>query len=366
MSEPQTEQRTCRFPGCTHPPEPSDGTAGRPPEYCDDPGHTRAAAWRARRRAAQDGGAAVVRDEARPVDAARQRASEIRGQVAGMVEHLSEQLRVLVAELHTVGDVDAAEAQIESVTTEAAEKVASASARATRAEQAQRKAEADRSEADAAAAEACDATEQAQIALDGAHAQLADAARAVELLAAQLADVDAQRRQAEADSERLHADLALALAHQVEVDRERDEANLQARSEAGARAQAEERARAALARAESEAARAAGALEETTQARADLAVARTERDTLRESLGELRASLAVTTSERDAARADVEHERAHGDQRVGDLLAGHDQQVTQLRAELAQVRDDAREQRSRADRAETQLQTRPTKPTTTN
>ena len=53
-----------------------------------------------------------------------------------------------------VGDTEAAEAQIESVTSEAAGQVAAASARASRAEQAQRRAEADRAEADAAAAEA--------------------------------------------------------------------------------------------------------------------------------------------------------------------------------------------------------------------
>ena len=58
-----------------------------------------------------------------------------------------------------------------------------------------------------------------------------------------------------------------------------------------------------LARAESEAARAAGAQEETTEVRAALEQTRIEHDTLRESLGELRGTLAVVTSERDVARA---------------------------------------------------------------
>ena len=45
----QTEQQTCRFPGCNRKPAAGDGT-GRPPEYCDDPGHNRGAAWRERQR----------------------------------------------------------------------------------------------------------------------------------------------------------------------------------------------------------------------------------------------------------------------------------------------------------------------------
>ena len=65
------------------------------------------------------------------------------------------------------------------------------------------------------------------------------------------------------------------------------------------------------------------------------------------------------TAERDAARADVDRERPHGDQRVGDLRASHEQQVSQLREELTQVREEARDQRSRADRAEAQHVTPP-------
>lgn len=82
--------------------------------------------------------------EALPVDAARQRASEITGQVAGMMEHLGGQLTSLLEELRTVSDPEAVEAQIESMTTEAADRVAAANARASRAEQAQRRAEAER------------------------------------------------------------------------------------------------------------------------------------------------------------------------------------------------------------------------------
>ena len=99
------------------------------------------------------------RVESRPVDTARQRASDIRAQVSGMIEHLEGQLRVLVEELATVGDLDAAEAQAESVASDAAEKVASAVARATRAEQAQRLAETDRVDVDLITAETIEPTQ---------------------------------------------------------------------------------------------------------------------------------------------------------------------------------------------------------------
>ena len=112
------EKRTCRFPGCQRPPEAPEASTGRPPEYCDDPTHNRASAWRARQ---QVNDAATRAAEARPVDLARQRASEITGQVTGMIELLGQQLTVLVEELRTVRDPEAAEAQIESVTSEATE-----------------------------------------------------------------------------------------------------------------------------------------------------------------------------------------------------------------------------------------------------
>jgi hypothetical protein len=42
----------------------------------------------------------------------------------------------------------------------------------------------------------------------------------------------------------------------------------------------------------------------------------------------------------------------HGDQYVADLRLTQDQQLTQLRADLAEARQDAREQHTRADKAE--------------
>ena len=75
-----------------------------------------------------------AQDEKRPVDAARQRAGQLRGQIAGMAEHLGQQLVALIEKLRIVADPDAAWAQMESVTTEAATQAATAIARTSRAE----------------------------------------------------------------------------------------------------------------------------------------------------------------------------------------------------------------------------------------
>ena len=364
MSEPlETAQRTCRFPGCSRPVAPSDGSTGRPPEYCDDATHTRAAAWRARQRLGQETAGRGIEVEERPVDAARQRASEIRGQVAGMGEHLVQQFQALVEELRTVADPDAAEAQLESMSSDAAERVAAASARATRAEQAQRKAEAERGEADAAAAEASEMAEQLEVGLDEIRGQLAVGESNRVRLAAELAqsqsDAGAAHEQAQGELSALRGDLTTNRARLEEAEQDRDTAASRAETATAARVEAEERARGAVARAEAETARAERAEAETVHVREQLDQIRVEHQNLREAVGALRGELAAATAERDGARADVERERTHGDQRVDDLRATHAQQTGQLREDLAQVRAEAREQRSRADRAEAQLPTPP-------
>lgn len=351
----QVEQRVCRFPGCERPAVAAEAGTGRPPEYCDDEGHNRAAAWRARRRLSAEP-ARGLDDEKRPVDAARQRASEIRGQVAGMVEHLGAQLNALVEELRTVADPDAAEAQIESVTTEAAEQVASASARATRAEQAQRKAEAERVEADAAAVEASELAEQQQAVLTETAEQLAVQTLALEQVTLELAETrsagEARDLAAQAELVELREQLAGAQVRLTETEQARVDASARAEAAVMARAEADERARGAVVRAEEEAGRAKRAEADLVVAREQLDQLRTERESLREEVSALRGTVATVGVERDAARADADRERVHGDQRVADLRTSQDQQYEQLRAELVEARQDAREQRTRADTAE--------------
>ena len=81
---------------------------------------------------------------------------------------------------------------------------------------------------------------------------------------------------------------------------------------------------------------------------------RTEREESRSEGSDLRARLATMSAERDAARRDVDREKAHGEQRVSDLRDRHQQQLRQLRDELAQVRAAAGGPRSRAARAQAQ------------
>jgi colicin import membrane protein len=50
-----------------------------------------------------------------------------------------------------------------------------------------------------------------------------------------------------------------------------------------------------------------------------LASARADLDRAREAAADLRGNLATLAAEREAARANVELERAHGEQRVKDL-----------------------------------------------
>jgi len=322
----QMDQRTCRFPGCERPTVPSDGV-GRPAEYCEDPLHTRAAAWRERQKLSQ--GPLPV--EARPVDAARQRASMITGQVTGMIEHLGQQLGVLVEELRTVGDPEAVEAQLEAVSSEAAEQVAGANARATRAEQAQRRAEAEKAEADAAATEATLNLEQITATLEQACLDLAEAHRARDELVDELTTLRATAAAEQAHAEEVKAQLRGELeAAQADL-----RATAQQRDAALARADESERAQ---------------ALEVS---RADTATAEAEQ--LRASVGELRGDLAVVGAERDAARAEAERERSHADQRVADLQAAYETQLSQRQVELAQAREEAQELHTRAIRAEALL-----------
>ncbi|WP_346925151.1 hypothetical protein [uncultured Arthrobacter sp.] len=336
----EVDERTCRFPGCQRPAMAAEAGTGRPPEYCDDPAHTRASAWRARQRTSEN--AARVA-EARPVDSARQRASEISGQVSGMIEHLGQQLAVLVEELRTVGDPEAAEAQIESVASEAAEQVAGANARATRAEQAQRRAEAEKAEADAAAEEATRTSEELARNLSGIQEEL-DAARAEgERLTKELEQADASaatyREQAQAENAGLRTDLEKVRAQLTLSERERDAAVERAGAEERARVAAEQRTGVAESRVEAEVARADREESAAEEARGQLEGVRADLEGAREVVSDMRSNVAALTAEREAARADIERERIHGDQRVKDLHETYSRQIDQLRAELTQVRD---------------------------
>lgn len=350
MSEQSTEQRTCRFPGCTRPAVESAHGTGRPPEYCADPEHTRASAWRARQ--ARSATASDQPVDERPVDTARQRAGAIRGQVTEMGEHFLTQFQAMLDELATLSDPEAVEAQLESVTNDAAEQVAAARARATRAEQAQHDAEQQRAEADAAAEEATTAEQQRTARVAELEQQLGQTQGQLEEDQRSHADELAQVRQQLTDAEgartaaenRAH-DLERDLAHATDQVQAAEQATVEATRRAEAAEQAviehDQAARSATDRAD--------------RAETQLGTAQTRLDEVRDELSQARGQLATVTAERDAAHRDVEQARAYGEQRVADLRASYDQQVTQLRSERDTHASEARDERRRADRAEAQL-----------
>ena len=316
--------RTCGMPGCGAAPVPPKA-AGRRPEYCADPEHTPVAAWRARQ-AKSKGGRSVV-DDPRPVDAARDRASAIKAQLAGMVEVFREQLGEVVEAIGLTADPDAAAAQIESVTTEAAEAVAAASARAVRAEQAQRRAETEREQADAAALEATETAVTLQ-------AALAEASELVTALTAQVETLQEEqvtdREAAAAVQAGLEADLAEARTRSTFLEEQSAAAQAAHDLEVTARISAEEAARDARAVAEEASAQAREATATTTA--------------VREQVAALSGQLAETRAAADAAAAaaTIEHER----------LAAEVAAARAQAAEAARARAEA-DARADAARAET-------------
>lgn len=368
MSDQVTEQRTCRFPGCDRPAAAGDAGTGRRPEYCDDPAHNRAAAWRERQRLKGAGQliTSSAGDEARPVEAARQKASELVAQLTGMAELFMDQLPRAIEEIRTAGDLDAAEAQIESVTTEAEERIAGAVARASRAEQAQRRAEAEREEADAAAIESTDAVTRLEEELVDVSAQADGFQNEASALQEEL---DATREAAAAAASESEAAIAVlrnelaSLQIRLEervavVEGERDHLAEELDTAQAARAEAEERARGAVERAGAEATRADRAEQAATTAREQVDTARGQVDDLRDQIGELRAVEATARAERDAARAEGERERSHGEQRLADMRASFGEQFDELRSERTSLQTQVDQLRAAAAKpARTQRKT---------
>ena len=73
-----TARPTCNYPGCDQLAAPAEHP-GRPPEYCAGRGHTRASAWKERRRmAAEKNGTTIsVADDANPVTMAKVSGAEL-------------------------------------------------------------------------------------------------------------------------------------------------------------------------------------------------------------------------------------------------------------------------------------------------
>ncbi len=364
MTQPQAETRICNMSGCTRPAAPAEAGAGRPPEYCTDPGHNRVAAYRVRRSAsAQATGQAEADDLGRPVAMAGARAGVLAEQTTQQLQQAVQSLTTLLAEYRTLGDLDAAAAQIETVTTEADQRVAEAAARAARAEQARRDVTQERVEADAAAEDAINQVDRLNVNLEDARTALSDLQAAQET--EQLAHAE--------ETERLHAQLSAAVSRLAEeaVRAEAAEADAQALRVA---VQAEQNAL-QLVRAELEAARratgaatqqardaeitkdrlasdldaertrsaeataAAAAAQAETNAltsenarlKRDLEQARARAEAEATTSGTLRADVATLTAQLAAAEQRVSDERAHTEARLTDQRTAHEERLAELR-----------------------------------
>ena len=155
---PTADTKTCRYPGCSREPEPAKGP-GRPPQFCDDPGHNKTTAFHERRRRAKETAAAAGQvtndDPSRPVDYSATRTRELLPIVKRLAVELRGSFAEVVAQLETLTDPGAAAVEMETAQAAADETVAKAVA-------AQRTAVKERNEAIAQREEADEIAEEAQ------------------------------------------------------------------------------------------------------------------------------------------------------------------------------------------------------------
>jgi colicin import membrane protein len=300
----------CKFPGCEQPAAPAEGT-GRPPEYCAGRGHTRASAWKERRRqAAEKNGTTIsAADDASPVTMARVGGAELLRSLRAEADRISALGKELRERIDVLTDPTAAEAEVEAVRAAAEQRAVTAEAKAADAERRAAQADQFRTEADAAAEQM---SEELTAAQDRASA-------AEERAQAAEADRDAAVARAKADTE---ARIAAVVA-------ERDAAIAQAQAEADAKVRAAEADRDEARKTAAEAkAAAVEARQDIARAEAAAQAAQAETERVRADagrvLGEARA---------DAAR---EREELRADLRARAERAEH--QADAYREELAQLR----------------------------
>src|SRR5258708_10279006 len=155
---------TCVFPGCDRPRRSgSPDKPGAKPRYCDRTDahgklvHTADKAFRARNpRDASTSGAVAEQEPELPFTDSIAKAVRLRDEVAADVAALSDRLIAFGAEMERIADPETAEAQIETVRAEAAQKVAEVSAALGREVQRRQRAEEIAEEAREAAEEMSD------------------------------------------------------------------------------------------------------------------------------------------------------------------------------------------------------------------
>jgi colicin import membrane protein len=305
-----TARPACKFPGCDQPAAPPDNP-GRPPEYCAGRGHTRASAWKERRRAnAEKNGVTVSpADDASPVTMAKVTGTELLRSLRAEADRISALGSELRERIDTLTDPTAAEVEVEAVRTAAEQRAATAEAKAADAERRAAQADQFRVEADAAAEQMSEELAAAQD-----HATAAE-----ERAQAAEADRDAAVARAKADAEER---IVAAFA-------ERDAAIAQAHADADAKVRAAESDRDEARRTAAEAKAAA------VQARQDIARAEAATQAAQAETERVRADAGRTLGE---ARADAarEREELRADLRARAERAEH--QADAYRDELAQLR----------------------------
>ena len=182
----------CKFPGCDQPAAPAEGT-GRPPEYCSGRGHTRASAWKERRRlAAEKNGTTIsAADDASPVTMAKVGGAELLRSLRTEADRIAALGKELRERIDVLTDPTAAEAEVEAVRAAAEQRAATAESKAADAERRAAQADQFRVEAD-------DAAEQMSEELTAAQDR---ATAAEERAQAAEADRDAAVAKAQADAE---------------------------------------------------------------------------------------------------------------------------------------------------------------------
>lgn len=318
MMTPPSIASQCGFPGCEQPPEERDpGSSGRPREYCADPSHTRATAWRERRRLDKTGSAVTTEaDIEQPATMARVTGREILDGTIALADKLAAMAERLRQPVATIGDPDAAEAEMETVRTRALEGVAQAEAARARAEQRAQAAELRTHAADAAAEELDERRATAERDAETARQALADATDAWARDVREVRE-DAACRITEAD-ERASA-AALAAEDAVRIVEERaDAAQHEAErlvADTRAAAAAETAGHKAVADEAMSAARSAGVATRAAERRAEVSEAAAA------------AARAEAVRVREDAQRALEQVRADAERERGEIQAGYEQQL---------------------------------------
>lgn len=306
-----TARPTCNYPGCDQLAAPAEHP-GRPPEYCAGRGHTRASAWKERRRmAAEKNGTTIsAADDANPVTMAKVGGAELLRSLRTEADRIAALGKDLRERIDVLTDPTAAEAEVEAVRAAAEQRAATAEAKAADAERRAAQADQFRVEADDAAEQMSEELTAAQDRASAAE-ERAQAAEADRNAAVAKARADADKQIADAQAER---DAAIAQA-QADADarvraaeEERDTARKAAAVAEAVTRQAKQEATRAQAATEA-------AQEETTRVRADAEQALTqaraddarERDELR---ADLRARAERAEHQADAYRAELDQLRA--------------------------------------------------------